>query len=224
MARTVIFDLDGTILNTIEDLAAAGNAVCRRNGWPEYALPEFTAMVGHGISTLVSRFTPDRFHSPLLMASTLSQFMDYYSRHDMERTVPYSGIPELLSRLRDAGVQMAVCSNKADSLTRQIVEHYYPGVFHMVRGKLEGVPAKPDPAAVRPILEALEADPGDTLFVGDSSVDVEAGHNAGLRVCGVTWGFRSRQSLVEAGADILADTAAELEDAVFREGAPRRSL
>ena len=220
MVQTVIFDLDGTILDTIADLADAGNAVCRQHGWPEHTLMEFKAMVGHGISNLVTSFTPERFQSPLLAASTLAQFMDCYGRRCMEKTVPYPGVPELLARLHGAGVQLAVCSNKADVLTRKIVEHYYPGVFQMVRGKLEGVPVKPDPAAVRPLLDALGAEPDRTLFVGDSRVDVETGHGVGLRVCGVTWGFRSRQSLEEAGADLLADTVEELEHALFPEGAP----
>lgn len=215
MARTVIFDLDGTILDTIEDLAAAGNWVCRQNGWPEHSAEGFKSMVGHGIPNLVSQFIPDNRRSPLLIATALSQFTGYYGAHNMEKTAPYPGIPAMLERLRAQGVRMAVYSNKADEFSREIVEHYFPGVFRLVRGKVSGVPVKPDPAGVRRVLAELGADFAGTLFVGDSSVDVRTGHNAGMRVCGVSWGFRSRESLEEAGADYIADTAEELTSVIL---------
>lgn len=215
MARTVIFDLDGTILDTIEDLAAAGNWVCRQNGWPEHSAEDFKSMVGHGIPNLVSRFIPDNRRSPLLIATALSQFTGYYGAHNMEKTAPYPGIPAMLERLCAQGVQMAVYSNKADEFSREIVEHYFPGVFRLVRGKVSGVPVKPDPAGVRQVLAELGAESAGTLFVGDSSVDIRTGHNAGMKTCGVSWGFRSRESLEEAGADYMADTAEELMSVIL---------
>lgn len=220
MVQTVIFDLDGTILDTIGDLAAAGNWVCRENGWPEHSLERFKAMVGHGIPNLVSQFAPQESQSPLLLAHALSQFSSYYAEHNREKTAPYPGMPELLARLKAAGVRMAVYSNKADDFSREIVAHYYPGLFQIVRGKLPGVPVKPDPAGIRALLADLEADESSTWVVGDSSVDIRTGHNAGLRACGVTWGFRSRESLIEAGADALADTPEELEALLLGEGRP----
>lgn len=211
MYRTVIFDLDGTLLDTISDLAAAANYVCRENDWPEYTVAEVESMVGNGIPKLVERFSPENARSPLMLANTLHQFNRYYGAHNMESTHPYPGIPELLRELHDRGLQMAVCSNKADEFSRVIVEHYYPGVFDLVRGNLNGMPVKPDPAAAREILRKLDAVPASSVMVGDSSVDIQTGHNAGIRSCGVTWGFRSRESLAEAGADALADTPEELE-------------
>ena len=123
----------------------------------------------------------------------------------------YKDTEELLKKLKAAGVRLAVCSNKADEFSQVIVAHYFPGIFEVIRGNLPGTPVKPDPGVARGILEKLNAWPEETLMVGDSDVDIRTGHNAGLKACGVTWGFRSRENLVNAGADFLADTPAELE-------------
>ena len=211
MYRTVIFDLDGTLLDTIGDLAAAANAVCRENGWPEYTVQAVEGMVGHGIPNLVSRFSPAEAQEPQTLERTLAQFNRVYGAHNMELTAPYAGMPELLKKLKAAGVRLAVCSNKADEFSQVIVAHYFPGIFEVIRGNLPGTPVKPDPGVARGILEKLNARPEETLMVGDSDVDIRTGHNAGLKASGVTWGIRSRENLVNAGADFLADTPAELE-------------
>ena len=210
MYRTVIFDLDGTLLNSIGDLAAAANYVCRKNRWPEHTEEEIMGMVGHGIPNLVRQFSPADARSTLMVRNTTSQFNQYYGCHNMELTRPYEGMAELLQQLKAAGAQLAVCSNKADNFSRAIVEHYYPGVFDLVRGNLNGMPVKPDPTVVREIMRDLDASYLSAGMVGDSSVDIQTGHNAGIKACGVTWGFRSRENLVEAAADAIADTPAEL--------------
>ena len=210
MYRTVIFDLDGTLLNSIGDLAAAANYVCRQNRWPEHTEEEIMGMVGHGIPNLVRQFSPADARSTLMVLNTTSQFNQYYGCHNMELTRPYEGMAELLQQLKAAGAQLAVCSNKADNFSRAIVEHYYPGVFDLVRGNLNGMPMKPDPTVVREIMRDLDASYLSAMMVGDSSVDIQTGHNAGIKACGVTWGFRSRENLVEAAADAIADTPAEL--------------
>ena len=134
MYHTVLFDLDGTLLNTIDDLAGAGNWVCRQNGWPEYTTAEFMTMVGHGIPNLVSQFSPEDCRNPERLKETLRQFTEYYGAHNLDKTAAYPGIPALLDRLKAAGVQMAVYSNKADALSRMIISRFFTGVFTVVRG------------------------------------------------------------------------------------------
>ena len=214
MFQTVIFDLDGTLLDTSEDLTAAGNHVCRENGWPEYEVSEFMSLVGHGIPNLVSRFSPPDAQSPERLAESLRQFSAWYGAHSMDKTHPYPGIENMLSRLRADGVQMAVYSNKADDFSKALIEHFFPGCFALIQGKRDGIPVKPDPTGLRVILDQLQADPGKTLFAGDSSVDIRTGQNAGIKTCGVSWGFRSRASLEEAGADHIADRAEDLESII----------
>jgi phosphoglycolate phosphatase len=210
MIQTVIFDLDGTLLNTIDDLADAGNWVCRRNGWPEHKAEEYKRMVGHGIPDLVKQFSPENCRSPLLLMSTLAQFSDYYGKHNLDRTRPYRGIPELLETLREGGLHMAVYSNKADEFSRRIVEHFFSGLFDLVRGKLPTVPVKPDPTGIHRLMKELDAVPASTVCVGDSDVDILTGHNAGVPAFGVSWGFRSRDELAAAGPEWIADTPEEL--------------
>jgi len=210
MYQTVIFDLDGTLLDTIGDLAGAANWVCRENGWPEHTEGEIMAMVGHGIPNLISQFSPEGFRSEAEVAKTLPKFSAYYGAHNMERTCPYDGIPALLARLKAAGVKLAVFSNKADAFSQVIVEHYFPGMFDLVRGKLDGVPVKPEPAGTQKLLEELGADVKTTLFVGDSNVDIATAHNVEMKACGVSWGFRSRELLECAGAEYVIDRPEEL--------------
>ena len=211
MIRSVIFDLDGTLLNTIDDLADAGNWVCRQNGWPTFTVQQFKLMVGGGIPNLCRRFSPEDCRTEARLAETLRQFSARYAAHKEDRTAPYEGIPALLEHLRAAGVQIGVFSNKADPLTKAVIRHYFPGVFRHVRGAMPGCPVKPDPTGLRALLDAMQADPASTLFVGDSDVDVYTGHNGGLPVCGVLWGFRGRDELTRAGADHLAVDPRQLE-------------
>ena len=174
MIHTVLFDLDGTLLNTIDDLADAGNWVCAQHGWPEFTVEQFKHMVGNGIPKLVERFSPAEARTPELLAATLAEFTARYDAHKEDKTAPYPGIAALIDALNTAGVQCAVFSNKAD------------------------------PTGVYSLMQDLHADPASTLFVGDSDVDILTGHNAGLPAMGALWGFRGRAELTAAGADALA--------------------
>ena len=213
MYKTVIFDLDGTLLDTIEDLAAAGNYVCRQNGWPEHTVEEITAMVGHGMANLVERLTPENMRSAEMQKTAMAQFSEYYGEHSCDLTRPYAGINALLAKLKAWEIRLAVYSNKPHAFTCELMEEFFPDIFTLVWGKQEGIPVKPDPTGIRKILEQLEAERSTTLFVGDSSVDIQTGHNAGLTACGVTWGYRPAHTLREA--DFLCNTAAELEQVIL---------
>lgn len=210
MIKTVLFDLDGTLLNTLDDLADAGNWVCAQHGWPVYPVEAYKHMVGNGIPKLVERFSPPEARTPERLAETLAEFTARYDAHKEDKTAPYPGIPELLDALDAAGVQAAVFSNKAHPLCGKILEHYFGPRFAAVRGSMPGVPTKPDPAGLYALMDELGADPACTLFVGDSDVDILTGHNAHLPALGVLWGFRDAAELTGAGADALAHTPADI--------------
>lgn len=199
--KLVIFDLDGTLVDTLADLAGAMNTVLARLGYPTHPVPDYRFKVGNGVAKLVERALPEAAREPAVMAEALQQFLDYYNRHDMEATAPYAGIPELLRQLRARGMQLAVASNKPHAAAVEIVRHYFGnGLFDCVYGQRPGAPVKPDPAIVRDILLSLHRAPDETLYVGDSAVDMETARRSGLVSVGVLWGFRPESELRAAGA------------------------
>ena len=217
MYKTVLFDLDGTLLNTIDDLADSANRVCAAHGWPLHDTAQYRYFVGNGIPKLVERFSPADCRSPAQLAATLAEFDQVYGAHMHDKTAPYPGIPELLVRLKAAGVKMAVFSNKADEFARAVVARYFDAdLFEIVRGALPDVPTKPAPEGTRALMASLGVTPdGSVLYVGDSNVDADTAHNAGLPCCGVLWGFRTREELPAAGAEYLAEDAAALEKVIL---------
>ncbi|MCI7660679.1 HAD family hydrolase [Flintibacter sp.] len=215
MYKHVIFDLDGTLLNTIDDLADTGNHVCTLHGWPTHTVDAFKLMVGNGIPKLVERFAPQGTSQEVL-DQAFQEFMDWYGVHKEDKTAPYAGMPEVAKALREAGVSIAVLSNKADVMAGPVVEHYYPGIFPVVQGALPGLPTKPDPTLLHKLMDRLGATKEDTLFVGDSNVDIRTAKNGGLTGCGVLWGFRSREELEAAGADVIVSTPQELLDLILK--------
>ncbi len=214
MYSYVIFDLDGTLLNTIDDLADTGNHVCALHGWSVHSVEEYKRMVGNGIPKLVERFAPPGTDQATL-DQAYEEFMDWYGVHKEDKTAPYPGMRETALALKEAGVSIAVLSNKADEMAGPVVEAYYPGVFPLVQGALPGLPTKPDPTLLHKLMERMGAVPEETLFVGDSNVDIRTAKNGNLTSCGVLWGFRSRQELEAEGADFLARSPQELKRLVL---------
>lgn len=215
MFKYVIFDLDGTLLNTIDDLADAGNWVCRNHGWPTHTVEEYKRYVGSGMARLAVRFSPEEWHTEEGVQKILDEFLPYYAAHKEDKTAPYPGVPELLEHLRAAGVSIAVLSNKAHALAVPVIEGYFPKKFQYIQGGVEGLPLKPDPALLLKLMENMGATQENTLFVGDSDVDIRTAKHAGVTSCGVLWGFRGREELEREGADLLASSAKELETLIL---------
>ena len=215
MFKYVIFDLDGTLLNTIDDLADAGNWVCRNHGWPTHTVEEYKRYVGSGMAQLAVRFSPEEWHTEEGVQKILDEFLPYYAAHKEDKTAPYPGVPELLEHLRAAGVSIAVLSNKAHALAVPVIEGYFPQKFQYIQGGVEGLPLKPDPALLLKLMENMGATQENTLFVGDSDVDIRTAKHAGVTSCGVLWGFRGREELEREGADLLASSAKELETLIL---------
>lgn len=210
MYGAAIFDLDGTLLDTLRDLAEAGNHALREQGLPAYGAEEYKTMVGKGIPYLIARMT--RGQPTRTEAAVTRSFQAYYTAHMADYTAPYPGVVEMLGRLREKGLRMAVLSNKADEFVGPIVGKYFPKLFDFALGLKEGFPAKPDPASALYLVGQLGAEAERTLYIGDSDVDMLTAKAAGLPSCGVLWGFRGREELIAAGAGRVAGSALELED------------
>lgn len=209
--RLLIFDLDGTLLDTIGDLAVACNAMLALRGLPQHGYDDYCRFVGNGIMRLVERALPEPLRSPENVALARADFIRYYTAHIDIHTRPYEGIPELLAELARRGVRLAVASNKFQAGTALLVDRFFPAVrFEAVLGQREGVPLKPDPAVVGEILALTGVPREETLFVGDSGIDILTARAAGVRSAGVSWGFRDRAELLEAGADRIVDRAEQL--------------
>lgn len=202
MKHAVIFDLDGTLLNTLGDLRAATNHALEVRGLPPHSMEEIRQFIGNGIRLLICRAMPEGTPEAEIDAA-LDDFKAYYAAHIHDRTVPYDGIPQLLTALRKRGVKVAVLSNKIDSASQQLIEYFFPGKTDVVFGEHVGVPRKPDPTSCRMVMQRLGVQPEQVLYVGDSGTDMQTAKNAGLYAVGVTWGFRSKEVLLEYGADIL---------------------
>lgn len=211
MKKLVIFDLDGTLLNTLADLAASTNQALRLHGFPEHATDAYKLFVGNGIHKLFERALPEGAKTEANVQRIREAFLAYYDVHNTDLSRPYPGIPELLQELQQGGATLAVASNKYQRATTKLIAHYFPEIrFAAVLGQREGVPSKPDPTVVHEILASTGVPAHQTWYVGDSGVDMETARRSGVRAGGVTWGFRPRTELAEAGAEYIADTPEQL--------------
>lgn len=197
-----VFDLDGTLLDTIDDLAYAVNTALTENGFPTHPREAYYYFVGNGARTLVQRALPKDVEKTVF-ETVYARYSELYEAHWNVFTKPYDGILDLLAALRADGVPLGVVSNKVHDRTLEVIDTYFPNTFDAVFGNRPGVPLKPDPAGVFDALAALDCDPSHAFYLGDTGVDIETGKRAGIYSAGALWGFRTADELTQAGADIL---------------------
>lgn len=211
MIRLAIFDLDGTLVDSIYDLADAVNKALADGGYPIHPYESYKSFVGNGAKKLIERALPagtpskeqERIHA---------EFSKEYNNRCLNKTRPYDGIPELIDTLKANGIKCAVASNKPDGFSQQIVDALFGDRFDLVRGKLDGVSTKPAPDIIYSITEDLECSAEESVMIGDSDVDVHTAHNADIPCIGCTWGYRGREELEKAGADMIAHSPHEIAE------------
>lgn len=210
MIKTAIFDLDGTLLNTISDLGKACNHSLSLMGFPVHPLDDYRKMVGNGFRKLIERAAPASVSEETLDRLTeLSR--SYYDSHCMETTRPYPGIPELLKHLKDKGIKIAVASNKYQSAVERIIHYYFPDIpFIAVEGQREGRPIKPDPAIIEAILTESDSHREETVMIGDSFPDIESARRAGVESIAVTWGFSPESEIIAASPDHIVSHPSQI--------------
>ncbi|MDD6274349.1 MAG: HAD family hydrolase [Clostridiaceae bacterium] len=197
-----VFDLDGTLLDTIDDLAYAVNTALTENGFPTHPREAYFYFVGNGARTLVQRALPQDVEKTVF-ETVYARYSELYEAHWNVFTKPYDGILDLLAALRADGIPLGVVSNKVHDRTLEVIDTFFPNTFDAVFGNRPGVPLKPDPAGVFDALAALGSDPAHAFYLGDTGVDIETGKRAGIYSAGALWGFRTAEELTAAGADIL---------------------
>ena len=209
--KIAIFDLDGTILDTLADLTDSVNYALKSNSMPERTIEEIRHFVGNGIRKLIERSvglgTKDE-----LIDKVHSDFTEYYKAHCADKTSAYEGIPELLKTIREAGMKTAVVSNKADYAVSALVEDFFPGQFDLAVGERPGILRKPNPDGILWVLDSLSKEKQEAVYIGDSEVDIKTAKNVGMDAILVSWGFRDKDFLKENGAEIIVDSADELLD------------
>ncbi|MBR6400320.1 MAG: HAD family hydrolase [Firmicutes bacterium] len=207
--KLAIFDMDGTILNTIDDLANGVNHALASCGLPVRTVDYVRSIVGNGIFTTIKLCAPEGTDDKKL-AELHAEFAPYYEKHRTDNTRPYSGVPELIAALKAGGVKTAVVSNKSDTSVKPLARQYFPGLFDMALGVTPGTEKKPAPDMVNIIMDTFGAAADETIYIGDSEVDIATAANAGINCISVTWGFRTRQNLAASGAETITDTPADV--------------
>ena len=209
MYSACIFDLDGTLLDTLEDLKNSVNYALKAKSYPQRTAEEVRSFVGNGIPMLIKRAIPEGT-ATADFEEALSIFKEHYAVHLNDSTKPYDGICEMLEYLKRNGIKTAVVTNKAHIAANELIKGFFGDLITLTVGQKEDVPTKPDPTSLFEAIESLGCAEKDVLYVGDSDVDVFTAHNGTLKCVGVTWGFRSKESLLSAGADFIADTPQEI--------------
>jgi phosphoglycolate phosphatase len=211
MIEAVLFDLDGTLLDTLDDIADCANAALSMNGWPTHDTESYKYFVGNGADALIRRIVPEGAGTPEELEKVKKNYAELYAKHATDKTRPYDGVTELLEALKARSLKSAVISNKPDASTQQTVSHFFgEGVFDFVIGNRPGIPLKPDPAIVLIATGEIGAHPERCLYVGDTGTDMTTAKSSGCVPVGVTWGFRKKDELLSCGAEFLIDSPEEL--------------
>ncbi len=209
--KGIIFDLDGTLADTLTDIANSMNRVLQERGYPLHPVEDYKYLIGRGLENLVTTSLPGEFRLPSIITACLASLIGDYRDNCLVRTHLYPGIESLLSRLQEMGIKLAVFSNKADDLTQIIVKSLMPGIrFAKIVGARPDYPKKPDPSGARLISDFLEINPEQMIYLGDSDVDMLTARGAGMLAVGVLWGFRTKEELLTHGADYLLSDPSEL--------------
>ena len=215
MYKLVIFDMDGTILNTLEDLTDSMNVSLREYGLPERRIDEIRKFVGNGLHKLTERSVPEGT-SDEMIEGVFNYLFTYYREHCDIKTKPYDGVIELIKRLRDAGCKTAVISNKADGAVNALCESYFDGLFDIAVGDRPGKAKKPAPDSVDEVLSKLGFSRDEAVYVGDSDVDLETARNAHMDCISVSWGFRDKEFLLSKGATTIIDRPEEADEIILK--------
>lgn len=215
MYKLAIFDLDGTLLDTLGDLCASVNFALRNFSFPERTIDEVRSFIGNGVVKLMERSAPADT-DPQTQQKCLNVFRKHYLQHMSDTTAPYEGVTELLGELRKEGIKIAVVSNKLHPAVEDLCESYFPGLIDKAVGVSVEEERKPSPINVIRTVEHFGADTESCIYIGDSEVDVQTAHNAGVKCIGVTWGFRTKEELVTAGCDMIAYTCDEIKDIILQ--------
>lgn len=214
MYNPIIFDLDGTLLNTLGDLADAGNYALRTAGYPTHPEERYKTFVGNGIPNLIMRILPEGA-SEDEQKRVLALFSEYYNAHKSDRTAPYDGIPELLRELREKGITVLCNTNKQEKFSKQLLDDNFGSLIAELCADCGKFPRKPSPEAALYLAEKYEVPECKPLYIGDSSVDMLTAKNAGFDVCGVLWGFRTREELAQHSPTFIAENAQQLRDFIM---------
>ena len=206
--KAVIFDLDGTLLNSVEDLACAMNHALKLYNYPEHSVEEIKEMVGRGLSFLIKSAAPNCSEEDFLKMK--SAFIEYYDKNSQKCTKPYAGIVPLLASLKNNGIKLAVVTNKPNVLLGNILTPIFGDIFDSVTGQIDGIPTKPDPTLTLALIKKMSLIPNECAFVGDSDTDMQTAINAGILPIGAAWGYRSRDIIAAAGAKYIADYPSDI--------------
>ena len=214
--KAAVFDLDGTLVNSLDDLADSANATLRAHSFPMHEVEAYRYFVGDGTRKLMERILPQEYAADTTFVEQfMSKYKDRYARNLLQKTKPYDGIMKMLAELQRCRVPMAVCTNKHQSAAEMIVKTLFPhGIFQEIIGDQEGLPRKPDPSKVLHIMNNMGVTGDKTLYFGDTDVDMDTARNAGTFAVGVLWGFRPKEELIAHGADLLLSHPMELFEKV----------